>query len=390
MNITFVGLGTMGSRMARRLLAADLNLTVLVHDISPLALTSFPPVVVRHDLIDDYDAATPRTVILSMPDSHAVNDLVHSTLIHLPADSTVIDTSTTTPDTAKQCAATLQARNIHFLEAPITGEKQRAEDGTLTFITSGNSHVLESVTPILKEMGTDIIYMGTEHGHGQLTKALNNTLYNISIAAMSEMLTLARKSNIPEKEFIRVVNSGTGASYGFEKFAALCCEQKYDAPEYGYPMKKAYKDMEVVREISSQVELDKDVRDGGTVGGGGGGGSIGLHLPMVEACNFIYQSALDINLGHEVKGAMIKVIERQQFVTQEGDGLVDSAAEEVGRRVEVDVDVAKSEVDADIVLAPITRKEVRAWCRQKYGSDWWVTEDKKDRMKEAKEALLNK
>ena len=127
LRVCFVGVGAMGRPMARRLLAANINLTV--YDTSPAALTAFPPSVVSHNLLEVSKNATPTTVILSLPHCEAVNDLLQTTLIHLSPGSTVVDTSTTTPDTAKTCFKELQKHGIRFVEAPITGEQKKAEDG---------------------------------------------------------------------------------------------------------------------------------------------------------------------------------------------------------------------------------------------------------------------
>ena len=363
LRVCFVGVGAMGRPMARRLLAANINLTV--YDTSPAALTAFPPSVVSHNLLEVSKNATPTTVILSLPHCEAVNDLLQTTLIHLSPGSTVVDTSTTTPDTAKTCFKVLQKHGIRFVEAPITGEQKKAEDGALTFICAGNPDALHDVTPILQHMGTHIVFMGEEYGNGQLTKALNNTLYNISTAAMSEILTLAKQNNIPAAEFIQVVSHGTGSSFGFNKFAPLCMNEQFAAPENGYAMKNAFKDMEVTNKYKAASNMK---------------------LPVTEACEITYRAAIDMGFGNEVKGAMIKVVESQV--------LKNTKPADAAQQVEADVDSKTENGDGRATTVAeataITRKDVRAWCRGKYGPGWWEVEPevKRARMKEAKIALL--
>ena len=392
MLLSFIGLGNMGRPMAKRLLAAS-NYNLTVYDTSLKAINEFP----KENQLDLASAlcsndAQPRTVILSLPDSETVKSYLHSNLIHLPPKSTVIDTSTTTPETAIHCASILKSKGIHFLEAPVTGETQKAKEGTLTFITSGDEDVLQKMTPLLEKLSEKIVFMGEQYGDAQLTKALNNVLYNVSVAAMAEVLTVAKKSGLPEKEFIQVVSHGTGSSFGFNKFAPLVVKNQFEAPEHGYPMQDAYKDMKV---LHTQTKLHH------------------LQLPVVNACDQVYQAALKMDLGKETKGAMIKVIKSNNLTVNtavpfmngidedeeeiEGQMWADGVADSFLRMSTADVPTRTapppSPPTTPVVVVSasneITRKDVRAWCRSKFGISWWDVEPelKKERMKEARMVL---
>jgi 3-hydroxyisobutyrate dehydrogenase-like beta-hydroxyacid dehydrogenase len=167
-------------------------------------------------------------VVLCLPDSGAVEALLGigepksgsaspSHLGHvLQRDCLVIDCSTTTPDTSKKAAAHLEALGAggRFIDAPVTGEKRRAEDGTLTIMVGGDRRDYNAALPVLQSMSQgEPVFMGC-NGNGQIAKAMNNCLYNISCAAMAEILTLAAKSDLDTAALSKVVSGGSGQSVG--------------------------------------------------------------------------------------------------------------------------------------------------------------------------------
>ena len=88
----------------------------------------------------------------------------------------------------------------------------------------------------------------------------------------------------------RVVSTGSGQSFGWDKFAPLVLDRQFSTPEFGYPMASAFKDMEVV----SKLMRDNDVQ-----------------LPVVQATTETYKTELDMGCGQENKGAMVKVVEER-------------------------------------------------------------------------------
>lgn len=273
--------------MAKCLLRAGLD--IAVHDSKVAALT-VPP----FKMLREPNFSQQQVVFLYLPNSEAVESFLHSHLSHLPRGSIVVDTSTTTPETAVLCASTLEMQDVHFLDSPVTGEEARAREGTLTFIASGRKAVFDCVAPLLGYMGSRLVFMGEENGKAQLAKALNNALYNISVAATAEVLTVARESGLSAEAFVEAVSSGSGSSFGFQKVAPLCLAGQFRAPEHGYALGKAAKDMEVAR--AAQAAL---TRNGAQ-----------LRLPVLEGCAETYEQALQMGLGDQAKGAMIKVYGR--------------------------------------------------------------------------------
>jgi len=127
------------------------------------------------------------------------------------------------------------------------------------------------------------------------SQAINNALYNVNVAALAEILPLVEAHGIPPACLEEIVSNGTGQSFGFDKFSPLVASRSFEAPMHGYPMGKAFKDMETVAWAAKAVKLQD--------------GSL-YQLPVITAAEDTYREALALGLSEEVKGAMAKVFER--------------------------------------------------------------------------------
>jgi 3-hydroxyisobutyrate dehydrogenase-like beta-hydroxyacid dehydrogenase len=122
-------------------------------------------------------------------------------------------------------------------------------------------------------------------GSGQLTKLINQLLFNINVAGVAEVLPMAAKLGLDPEKVSRVVNTGTGRSFASEFFTPLILKDIFDR---GYPLKHAYKDFISAAEVCAALKIP---------------------LPMVQAAMTTFQMALAQGHGEEGKGALIKVFE---------------------------------------------------------------------------------
>ena len=172
--IGFVGMGTMGGPMARRL--ASSGFAVRGFDVSAerakqaaaagVTLTTGPAEAAR-----DADV-----VMSSLPDPAAVRraylgpDGVLSTI---RPNATLIDLSTIDPETWREVAAAAKAKAVDCLDAPVSGGPLEAGNGKLVFLVGGDAAVLERVRPILLTLGTELHHIGPL-GSGLVVKIVNN------------------------------------------------------------------------------------------------------------------------------------------------------------------------------------------------------------------------
>ncbi|MDP8920798.1 MAG: NAD(P)-binding domain-containing protein, partial [Pseudomonadota bacterium] len=154
--IGFIGLGVMGRRMALNLRKAGFEL--LVHDLNREAVAELVAAGAR-DPGSIAAAAATDAVITMLPDTPDVETVVlgeGGLAGAMRADSVLIDMSSISPTATKAMAATLAARGIAMLDAPVSGGYQGAENATLSIMIGGEAEVLERCRPILEAMGKTI------------------------------------------------------------------------------------------------------------------------------------------------------------------------------------------------------------------------------------------
>ncbi len=196
----------------------------------------------------------------------------------------VVDTSTIEYGATLSISEKLASLKVRFVDAPISGMKARAEDGSLTMMCGGNLDLVDGLKPLFSTMASNIIYMG-EIGSGQLTKLINQLLFDINAAALAEILPLSVKLGLDPTKIGDVVNSGTGRSYASEFFIPHVLNGEFDK---GYPMQHAYKDLISGSGISAQYQIP---------------------TPVLSAATATYQTALLAGHGAKDKGGMIRIFE---------------------------------------------------------------------------------
>lgn len=285
MKIGFVGLGQMGKHMAMNL--AKCGEELIVNDIQTSSFEEFAKRGI-HATTNLQEITQCHLIFLSLPNSAAVKSVLlgkDGLLGGLKKEQIVADLSTIDYTASIEIAKALEKKGVHFMDTPVTGMEARAIDGTLTIMCGGEKPIYETLLPYLKYIGNKILYMGN-HGCGQLTKAINNILFDINMAALAEVLPMAVKLGLEPETIGMVVNSGSGRSYASEFFIPRILKRNFSE---GYPMKNAYKDLVCGTELSAQLCVP---------------------LPVMHAAANTYQTALLSDLGAKDKGAMICVYEK--------------------------------------------------------------------------------
>ena len=290
MRFGFVGLGQMGAPMAANLARAH---DVMVLDLSDAAMQAAAEAGASRAR-GAADFSDVNALITCLPSG----DIVERSLFdpkdgiaqHLGGNAVVIDTSTIEYGKTLSIAERLEPQGLKFLDAPVSGMQKRAEDGTLTMMIGGEGPLVEQLTPALSTMASRILHTGAV-GSGQLTKLVNQLLFDINVAALAEIMPMAVKLGLDPTTTAEVVNSGTGRSYASEYFVPQLLEGRFDT---GYPLRSAYKDLISGAEISARYQIP---------------------TPVLAAATTTYQHALLEGHGEKDKGAMALVYERLLGVT---------------------------------------------------------------------------
>lgn len=214
MKIGFVGLGTMGAPMARRLLEAGHDLTV--HNRTrareePLAAAGAARAANPREAARDADL-----LVTMVSDSSDVREVVlgpEGAIHGLREGAVLVDMSTISPSVTREIAAKLAEDGVAMLDAPCSGGSEGAENGTLSIMIGGDPEALERVHPILSVLGKTLTRVG-EVGAGQLCKAVNQVVIAGTYAAIAEGLSLALASGIDPDATLQAISGGAAGSWG--------------------------------------------------------------------------------------------------------------------------------------------------------------------------------
>lgn len=282
MKIGFVGLGTMGHGMAINL-HKKCGEEVIVYDVDSSKLQDFVQMGIP-TASGLADIGTADIILLSLPNTVVVEKVVEALIPHLHEGCIVADLSTIDYSATLKISAALEKVGVAFMDAPVSGMKARAENGTLTVMCGGAPEVFEKLRPCFECFGNKVLYMGTL-GSGQLTKLINQLLFDINAAALAEILPMSVKMGLDPQKVGEVVNSGTGRSYASEFFIPRVLKNDFTQ---GYPMASAYKDLACAAQIGAEYTIP---------------------MPVLAAATSTYQMALCRGYGKDDKGGMIHVFE---------------------------------------------------------------------------------
>jgi 3-hydroxyisobutyrate dehydrogenase-like beta-hydroxyacid dehydrogenase len=278
--VGFVGLGLMGSRMARNVLGKGFPLTVwsrTADHCRPLAKAGAAVAASPRELAERSDV-----VVACVADPTAAEDGV---LAAARPGFRYIEASTIGPALARRVAEALRARGADMLEAPMTGSKTGAEKGTLLFMTGGSREALDELMPVLMAMGSKAIHCG-EVGQASAVKLVGNTLISFMLEGFCEGLVLAQKCGV-----------------GLDKLLEVVMASGYASPYYAFKG-----DAIARRDWETHFSIDLLVKDQTLMLEEAAARRV--PLPGLAAIREVFQSARAHGWGGEDIAAVVKALER--------------------------------------------------------------------------------
>ena len=207
MKVGFIGLGAMGLPMTRNLLAAGHSVTVASRSRGPVdqALAAGAADGGSPDGV----ARASDVVILCVPNSPQVVEVIDAMLPSLEPRHIVVDCSTIDPDCERAQHERVAAIGARYLDAPLSGGTVGAEKGTLTLMVGGDVAVLDEARPVLDAVSALIVHIGGP-GMGQVVKLCNNLIYAAQMLATAEATALALKAGADPTKLLEVLTHATG------------------------------------------------------------------------------------------------------------------------------------------------------------------------------------
>jgi 3-hydroxyisobutyrate dehydrogenase-like beta-hydroxyacid dehydrogenase len=284
--VAFLGLGIMGEPMAANLVRAGFE--VIVWNRTPSRADAFAAKYGAHPEPTPAAAAELADVTITMvPDGPQVEDVLfgdHGAAEGAHRGAYVIDMSTIAPSVSVRIGERLAAEGIGFVDAPVTGSRPRAEDGTLTIMAGGDATDFERAKPVLEAMGKLIVHVGPQ-GHGSLVKLLNNTTAAVNALAVAETLVAAKAAGVDTDKLRQVMAAGSGGSAMLDLKAGPMLEHDFE------PLFKLAHMLKDVRHCLAAAER------------------LGARMVLGETAEEAYSRADRKGLGEQDFAAVVEVVE---------------------------------------------------------------------------------
>lgn len=240
LQLGFIGLGNMGSRLARRLIGHGHQVSLF--DIDPSAMR---PLVrlggnAARSAMDV--ASRAHIVCTCLPSLDAIREaaLGEKGICKGERVKIHVDMSTTNSKFARDLAVQMARHQIRMLDSPVSGGIQGAANGTLAVIVSGNTAAFRQARPVLDILGR-VFYVGAKPGCAQTLKLINNLLATAGMAIACEGFVMGVKAGLDPDAMLAVINSGTGRNNAtVNKFPRSVLPRTFD---YGSNLEIPYKDI---------------------------------------------------------------------------------------------------------------------------------------------------
>jgi 3-hydroxyisobutyrate dehydrogenase len=250
--IGFIGLGVMGKSMARNLLKAGYPLLVYTRTKEK-----------AKDLIEE-GAVWKETVAQLAKEADVVITMVgypkdveevyfgeEGVLANVKEGTYVIDMTTSTPSLAEKIYQAAKERNVHALDAPVSGGDIGAKEGKLTIMVGGDEEVFSACKPILERLGTNIVHQG-KAGAGQHTKMCNQIAIASNMIGVCEALAYAKRSGLDPFKVLESISQGAAGSWSLSNLAPRMLSGDFKP---GFYVKHFIKDMKIALEEAEKMNL---------------------------------------------------------------------------------------------------------------------------------------
>jgi 3-hydroxyisobutyrate dehydrogenase len=213
--VAFIGLGNMGGPMAINLVKAGHAVTAF--DLSQSALAQVAAEGAK--VADSAKAAVVGAdyIISMLPAGKHVAGLYQDVADAIKADALVLDCSTIDAATARAVGASLAAKGIAFVDAPVSGGVGGAKAGTLTFIVGGSAEHFAKAQIVLSAMGKNLFHAG-DVGAGQIAKICNNMLLSVLMVGTSEAIQLGVDNGLDPKVLSEIMLKSSGRNWTLELY----------------------------------------------------------------------------------------------------------------------------------------------------------------------------
>jgi len=238
MKIGFIGLGAMGRPIAANLQRAG-------HDLQVFDLRRIEGLGTWKESVTEA-AQDCELLFTSLPGPAEVEAVASQ----VRSAQAWFDLSTNSPQVVRRIHSSVLKRNIHFLDAPVSGGPKGAQSGKLAIWVGGDAEVFKKYEPVLKQIGDQPYYVGAV-GAGTVAKLAHNAASFTVQAALAEIFTLGVKAGVEPLALFKALRQGaTGRKRTFDRLPEHFLPGVYDPP--AFTVRLAHKDMALAMELAAQ------------------------------------------------------------------------------------------------------------------------------------------
>jgi 3-hydroxyisobutyrate dehydrogenase len=254
MNIGFIGLGTMGRHMASHLIKAGHALTV--HDLRREAAAPHLQAGARWADTPRAVAAASEVVFTSLPGPPEVEAVAlgeQGLLSGLTAGRVYFDLSTNAPALVRRLHGVFAERQVHMLDAPVSGGPRGAESGRLALWVGGDEGVFKRYKPVLDAIGDQAYYVGPI-GAGSIAKLVHNCAGYVIQTALAEVFTMGVKAGVDPLGLWKAVRQGAGGRRRtFDGLVDQFLPGAFDPPAFA--LRLAHKDVTLATALGREHKV---------------------------------------------------------------------------------------------------------------------------------------
>jgi 3-hydroxyisobutyrate dehydrogenase-like beta-hydroxyacid dehydrogenase len=286
--IGFIGLGTMGKVMSHRLLAAGYPLTVW----NRTASAGESLLAAGAQWADSAKAvASASDIVITMVSDSAASEAVicgrGGVLEGARKGLIVIDCASIEPEASRAHSERARTHGVDVLDAPVSGGPKVAERGGLGIMVGGSEPAFRSCEPVLKELGSKIVYTG-ESGNGTTLKVIANLVMGVGIQAAAEALVLAAKAGMDPQVVVDITAlPGTGPQSGaMDTRGPRMIKRNFFPPHFS--AKNMHKD------LTGAIRLAE---------------RLGVSLPLVSAARETLRAVISQGKGQNDSSEVVTILE---------------------------------------------------------------------------------
>lgn len=209
-SIGFIGLGNMGGRMTRCIVAGGMPVLGYDRDEAAAARAGATAAASARAVVEGADI-----ILLSLPDSTVIERVLEGDggiIGHVRPGQVIADMSTASAASTRRLAARFAEKGVAFVDAGISGGAAAAEKGALTLMVGGDADAVARLEPVFALIARKVIVMGGS-GAGHTAKLLNNFLNAVSLAATAEVMVAGKKAGLDLHKLLEVLNASSGVNF---------------------------------------------------------------------------------------------------------------------------------------------------------------------------------